>query len=72
MLKETNIAINIKTYMIKADGHWKVDYDRTMSQLVLKKEITELLDDIEELADTIKVGLSESAEQIKEQTIPKL
>ncbi len=64
--------IDITTYLVREDNEWKIDYQRSVSFLSMNREMTELIDDIETLAQELAEQVEGSVEEFTEKALPEI
>lgn len=68
--KETNVSLI--TGLIKHEGKWKVKYRETMLALTVKRNVTEMISSIEDLAAGVSKEIEKSVDEVKEKAIPEI
>lgn len=71
-LDEEATNIRAKTFLVEKDNKWKVAYQRTMMQVTVNRNIAEIIDGIQELAEGVAEEIEDSVEEIKEKAIPEI
>ena len=71
-MKEASRPVSVTTYLTKENGKWRVDFGKTASFLTLNEQMTELIGDIEDLAEEFADEIEGSGEEIKEKALPAI
>jgi hypothetical protein len=61
----------LRTYLVREDQRWKVDYERTISAVATAGKLAAVIDKVHEFGDTLQQGIDRSVEQL-EQTLPEI
>ena len=69
---EKNREITLHTYLQNSNEVWKVNYRKTVLQLVVNQNMAEAFDDIEKITEEITEQIEESVEEIKEKVVPEI
>ncbi len=67
-----NRKITLNTYLENSNEVWKVNYRKTVLQLVVNQNMAEAFGDIEKITEEITEQIEESVEEIKEKVIPEI
>lgn len=66
------IEIPLMTILELEDGLWRVDHKSTIPPLLVKQDVTELMDGIQELTEDFSKEIESSVEEFKEKAIPEI
>lgn len=69
---DANQPFRIKTYLLKEDDVWLVDYQRTVAFFNLNREMTDLMGDIEDMAEEFANQVEGSVEEFRKKAVPKI
>jgi hypothetical protein len=69
---ENSEDILLNTYLENNNDVWKVNYKKTVFQLVLRQNAKEVFGDIEQITEEIAKDIKESVEDIKEKVVPEI
>jgi gas vesicle protein len=73
ILSDENVVdIPLNTYLKNNNDVWKVNYKKTVFQLVLRQNANEVFGDIEQITEEIADEIKESIEEIKEKVVPEI
>ena len=61
----------LKTYLVLEDGHWKVDYQRTISAVANAGNLAAVISKVQEFGTALKEGIDRSVAKL-EQSLPLL
>lgn len=65
-------TITLNTYLENNNDAWKVNYRKTVFQLVVKQDMAKIFDDLQEMTEDISAEIKESVEKIKGKIVPKV
>jgi len=66
------INIPLKTYLEREGDVWRVSYKQSVLLLKTNREMSELLDDVQELTEDLAKEIEESVEDFKEKAMPEI
>ncbi len=67
-----NKEITLNTYLENHNDVWKVNFKKTVLQLVVKQSMEEVFNDIDKMTEEITGQIQESVEQMKEKVVPEM
>lgn len=62
----------LTTYLLKEEDKWLVDYQRSLAFLNVNRDMSEIMDDIEELARQFADQVEGSVEQFRQKALPEI
>ncbi|HIF51667.1 MAG TPA: hypothetical protein EYQ42_09115 [Thiotrichaceae bacterium] len=62
----------VNSYLENNNDVWKVDYRKTILQLVAKKSVTEIFDGLEAMSEEVAKGVEESVKEIQKKIVPEI
>ena len=68
--KQNNISLTTK--LLQHDGMWLVDFESTVSPLMINNEVAELMGGIEDLTEEFAKQVEGSVEEFKKKAIPEI
>ena len=72
LLDEQKVDIKLTTYLENQNDIWKVNFDKTVSQLAVEQNIAEVLNDIEKIKEEMTEQLEQSVEDFKDKVVPEI
>lgn len=71
MLNEKKVDIKLTTYL-ENNNVWKVNYRKTLRQLVFNQNMAEVLNDIRVMTEEISKQIEKSVEEVQKKVIPEI
>jgi len=71
-MEEQEIDIQLNTYLKNSNDAWKVEYRKTVFQLIVNQNMEEVFDEIEKITEEVTEKIEESVNEIKEKVVPEL
>ncbi len=71
-VNEKKVDIKLKTYLKNNNDVWKVDYQKTVLQLIVNQNMAEVFGDIEKMTAEVTEQIEESVKEIKEKVVPEI
>ena len=72
LFDESDEPFRMKTYLIREEDNWLIDYQRTVAFFTFNTEITDLMGDIEDLAEEFANQVEGSVEEFRRKALPKI
>jgi hypothetical protein len=68
---DSPLNISIDTRLVRENGQWRVDYQRTMDELSQQAEVARIVDQIHQIGEKLKLAIDHSVGELTE-VVPKL
>lgn len=65
------VTVGIETELVRENGHWRVDYERTVNHISMQSDLARVIDQIAVFGDALKDGIDKSVDEMKK-VVPEI